>query len=136
MCFLGIGEYTLVYTVYEQSLIIILYSSRDSELYINKLSVEPDEKLVWLEMSPKKTEEPDMYPGFHGAALRVMSLASLGGKVTGVMGEKHPALQGGDTDHMIIRYVLRFSPSLCIINHLFQLSWQNQKASNHRIQLC
>ena len=84
-------------------------------------------------------------------------MASLGGKVTEVVSEQHPAYQGGDTqfcgvftpsiakrcwldaDHMIIRYGLKLSSSLSIIIHIyiFQLSSRrNHEAIHHKVQLC
>ena len=95
---------------------------RNTQLGITKLVVGPGERLVWFERSLSGTAEPDLYPGPHGAALRVMSLGSLGGKVTEVVNEQQPPYQGGqdtqfcgiftpsvarrcwlDIDHMIIR---------------------------------
>ena len=94
-----------------------------AQLGITKLEVGPDEKLVWFERSLENAGEPDLYPGPHGAALRVMCLASLGEKVTEVVSHQQPPYQGAerpqfcgvftpsiarrcwlDSDHIIIRW--------------------------------
>jgi len=99
----------------------VLAGDGDTQLGITRLEVGLGERLVWLERSLSGTAEPDLYPGPHGAALRLMSLGSLEGKVTEVVNEQHPPYQGGqdtqfcglftphvarrcwlDVDHMVI----------------------------------
>jgi len=75
----------------------VLAGEGDNQLGITKLEVGPGGRLVWFERSLSGTAEPDLYPGPHGAALRVMSLDTLGGKVTEVVSERHPPYQGGDS---------------------------------------
>jgi len=72
----------------------VLAGDGDTQLGIPKLVVGPEDRLVWFERSLSGTAEPDLYPGPHGAALRVMSLCSLDGKVTEVVSEQHPPYQG------------------------------------------
>lgn len=128
-------------------------SCRDTQHGIASLSVGSDGKLYWFERTLQKTE-PELYPGLNRATLRVMSLTSLtsvGGRVTGLVGERHPAYLERDTqlcgvftssiavrclfdaDHMIIRYGLKFSSSLSIIIHLyiFQLSSRRNHEAIH-----
>jgi acylaminoacyl-peptidase len=86
----------------------VLAGDGDTQLGITKLCVGPGGRLVWLERSLSGTAEPDLYPGPHGAALRVMSLTSLGGEVSQVLSEQQPPYQGGHTT----QFCGVFSPSI------------------------
>eukprot|EP00092_Neocalanus_flemingeri_P040427 GFUD01044028.1.p1 GENE.GFUD01044028.1~~GFUD01044028.1.p1 ORF type:complete len:711 (-),score=264.14 GFUD01044028.1:62-2194(-) len=77
----------------------VIAGNGETQLGITKLEVGPDNQLVWFERSLENTAEPDLYPGPHGAALRVMCLASLGGEVREVVSQQQPAYQGEESPH-------------------------------------
>ena len=61
------------------------------ELGITRLGTSPAGALVWLERS-LSGEGPgaDLYPGPHGASLRLMSLDSLNGEIREIVSEQQP----------------------------------------------
>ena len=54
------------------------------------MEVTPDGGLVWLERSL----DVDMFPGPHGASMRLMAIDQLGGNIRQVVGSQQPTYQG------------------------------------------
>ena len=78
----------------------------DTELGITRLSTSPGGKLVWLE----RTLTGDLYPGPHGASLRLMSCDGLGSEVREVVSHQQPEF----TTEARSPFAGLFNPSICV----------------------
>jgi len=63
-------------------------------LGISGVMVGPGGRLVWFERSLENGDQQSLYPGPHGAALRVMSLAKLGGEIAEAVSQIQEGFQG------------------------------------------
>ena len=75
------------------------------ELGITGLTTSPSGRLVWLE----RGLSGDLYPGPHGAAMRLMSLDSINGEITNVVSEHQPEF----TVEARSPFAGLFNPNIC-----------------------
>jgi len=80
---------------------------RKPETGVVKVEVSPAGDLVWLERSLEVEGSP--YPGPHGAALRMMTLAAPGGEAREVVGVVHPPYTGEQET----QFCGIFTPTIC-----------------------
>ena len=97
-----------------------------AELGITRLLASPAGTLVWLERSLSgEGGEASLYPGPHGASMRLMSLDSIDGVIRDIVSEQQPEF----TTEARSPFAGLFNPSFCprpwLGNDTLALRWEN-----------